>query len=148
MEKYVEYERIKERYNRLQGLFANVLLEKERLLTMTMPSAIRYDKDPVMNSIDQNPLEKYMEKVEDEGLDKKLSKYRQYLKDWGMLLTIKEDELRKSKQKHDRVYVLRIIEGYNIGRVARITNYSRSQIYRILKQIYRELRKDATNCDI
>ncbi len=147
MEKYVEYERIKERYNRLQGLFANVLLEKERLLTMTMPSAIRYDKDPVMNSIDQNPLEKYMEKVEDEGLDEKLSKYRQYLKDWGMLLTIKEDELRKSKQKHDRVYVLRIIEGYNIGRVARITNYSRSQIYRILKQIYRELRKDATICD-
>lgn len=147
MEKYLEYERIKERYNDFQALFARALLEKERLLTMTMPSAIRYDKDPVMNSIDQNPLEKYMEAVEDEGLDEKLSQYRQNLKDWGMLLAIKEDELRKSKLKHDRVYVLRIIEGYNIGRVARITNYSKSQIYRILKQIYREMRKDATKCD-
>ena len=141
MEKYIEYERIKERYNSFQALFAEVLLEKERLLTKTLPNAIRYDREHVLTTIDGNLFEDYMVAVEDEGLEEKLSHYRQSLKDWGMLLSIKEEELRQSKLKHDRVYVLRIIEGYNIGKVARITNYSKSQIYRIMKQIYKTCEK-------
>lgn len=145
MEKYIEYERIKDRYNNFQALFAQILLEKERLLTKTLPNAIRYDRDPVITSVDGNPLEDYMIAVEDKGLEEKLNNYRQNLKDWGILLSIKETELRQSKLKHDRVYVLRIIEGYNIGKVARITNYSKSQIYRILKQIYKTCDKMRQN---
>ena len=137
MERYLEYELIKERYNSFQALFAQVLLEKERLLTKTLPNAIRYDREHVLTSVDGNPLEDYMIAVEDEGLEAKLSHYRQGLKDWGILLSIKEDELRRSPEKIDRIYALKFIDGYNIGKVAKITSYSRSQVYRILKQIYK-----------
>lgn len=141
MEKYLEYERIKDRYNNFQALFAQVLLEKERLLTKTLPNAIRYDREKVLVSVDGNPLENYMIAVEDEGLEEKLSQYRQNLKDWRVLLEIKEGELRKSQEKTDKIYVMRCIDGYGINRIAKIMSYSKSQVYRILDKIYKRCDK-------
>lgn len=137
MEKYLEYERIKERYINFQARFADALLEKERLLTKTLPNTIRYDRDHVLASVDGNPLEDYMIAVEDKGLEDKLSHYRQNLKDWRVLLEIKEEELRKSQDKMDKIYVMRCIDRYGINRIAKIMSYSRSQVYRILARIYK-----------
>lgn len=145
MEKYLEYEHIKERYNSVQALFAQVLLEKERLLTKTLPNAIRYDGLKVQSSQDGNPLEEYMISVDDEGLDIKLNHYRQALTDWRVLLEIKEDELRKSPEKIDRIYVLKCIDGYGINRILRVTNYSRAQLYRFLERIYKTCDKMRQN---
>ena len=58
-ERYLEYECIKAKFVDLQEQFAKVLLEKERLFTRTLPSAIRYDKDKVQCMPDDNPLERY-----------------------------------------------------------------------------------------
>lgn len=135
MERYLEYESIKERYESFQNLFAKILLEKERLMTKTLPNAITYDGLKVQSSVDGNPLEEYVLSVEDEGLDLKLNRYRQALSDWRMLLDLKERELRESRESIDRVYVMRNLDGYSINRVAKVMSYSRSQVYRILGKI-------------
>lgn len=140
MDKYLEYEGIKERYESFQQLFAKILLEKERLLTKTLPNAIRYDGLKVQSSVNGNPLEEYVLSVEDEDLDVKLNQYRQSLTDWKMLLDLKERELRQSTAVIDRIYVYRYLEGYSVNRICRSINYGRAWVYRKISQI--EKRRD------
>lgn len=132
---YLQYEQYKARYNDLQNIFASILLEKESMFTKVMPNAIRYDKDRVQSSVDGNMLENYVIKLEESGVDEKLDKVRQTLRDWEMLLDAKERDLRKSKDKFDRVYTFKYLDGYGIKKICKIMNYSRPQIYRILNQI-------------
>lgn len=140
-ERYVDYERFKARYQRIQTMFADVLLEKERLFTKTLPNAITYDKDLVSHSVDGNPLEMYVLACEDEKLDEKLAKYRQYINDWYVLMAVKERDLRASKAIDDRIYVCRYLDGYGIGRMIGELHYSKPSIYRRLKTISRNLEK-------
>lgn len=145
MERYLEYERCRVKYTEVQEVFAKVLMEKERLFTKILPSAIRYDKDKVQSTIDGNPLEDYVISVEDKELDEKIAKYRQILKDWQMLLDIKEAELRRSRAIIDRVYVYRYLDQLGINRIARLMNYSRSQVYRKIQMINKKMRQNATS---
>ena len=111
-ELYLEYERIKNKYAAVQEQFAQALMEKERLFTRTLPSAIRYDKDKVQNSVDDNPLEDFVISAEEKELDGKISRFRTLLDDWRVLLEVKEAELRKSKDIFNIIYVMRYIDGY------------------------------------
>ena len=134
---YLEYEQTKDNLERAKKLFAKAILEKERLITKTMPSAITYDKDTVMSSRDDNPLESYIISSETKHVDELIAKYRQSLSDWSVLLEYQEKELRKSKDKYDIIYTMKCIDCMGINKIARIMNYSKSQVYRILKQIYK-----------
>ncbi len=144
---YLEYEQYKARYRFLQERFEKVLLEKEILFTRTLPNAIRYDRDQVQTSIDGNVLDDYVISLEEQKIDETLDHIRTSLKDWQILIDLKENELRKSKDKYDRVYLLRFIDGVGINRIAREMSYSRAQIYRILRQIERKIPKHETKCD-
>lgn len=140
-ELYLDYERIKLKYTTLQEQFARVLLEKERLYTKTLPSAIRYDKDKVMTTVDGNPLEDFVISVEDKSLDDKIERFRQLMKDWAVLLEVKEGELRRSRDIFNRIYVLKYLDNYSVSRIAKILHYDRTQIYRKLKQMWKRCNK-------
>ena len=140
---YLEYERFKVKYNEMQETFAQILMEKERLFTKTLPNAITYDRDQVQTSISGNPLEEYVISMDEKRIDEKLSKTRESLKDWEMLLKMKENELRASYSIPDKIYVCRYIDGYGINKIAKTINYSKSQVYRILSQIDKKLRQNA-----
>ena len=140
---YLEYERFKVKYDEMQEIFAQILMEKERLFTKTLPNAIRYDRDQVQTSISGNPLEEYVVSMDEKKIDEKLSKTRESLKDWEILLKIKEKELRASHAIPDRIYVYRYIDGYGINKIAKTINYSKSQVYRILNQIDKKMRQNA-----
>lgn len=142
---YLEYEMYKIKYIESQEQFSMVLTEKERLLTKTMPSAIRYDKDKVQSSPTGNILEDYVVALEDEHIDEKLNQLRQILNDRKLLLEIKERELRQSQDMPDKVYVHRYIDGHGINRISRDLSYSKSQIYRILGQIEKRCDKMRKN---
>ena len=139
---YMEYDLCKSKYIELQKKFDSVLTEKERLFTKTQPKAIVYDKDHVQTSHDVNIVEEYVVALEKGQIDDKLNNLRALLDDRWKLLMLKEIELRKSQCKEDKIYTYRYLDGYNIGRIAKILNYSKSQVYRILQEI-----KDATICD-
>lgn len=138
---YLEYERIKTKYTALQEQFARILLEKERLYTKTLPSAIRYDKEKVMSTIDGNPLEEFVINVEDKALDEKIARFRELLTDWAVLLETKERELRRSKDIFNKIYVLKYLDNYSVSRIAKILHYDRTQIYRKLKQMWKRCNK-------
>lgn len=138
---YLEYERIKTKYTALQEQFAKILLEKERLYTKTLPSAIRYDKEKVMSTIDGNPLEEFVINVEDKALDEKITRFRELLTDWAVLLETKERELRRSKDIFNKIYVLKYLDNYSVSRIAKILHYDRTQIYRKLKQMWKRCNK-------
>ena len=140
-ELYLEYERIKTKYTALQEQFAKILLEKERLYTKTLPSAIRYDKEKVMSTIDGNPLEEFVINVEDKALDEKITRFRELLTDWAVLLEAKERELRRSKDIFNKIYVLKYLDNYSVSRIAKILHYDRTQIYRKLKQMWKRCNK-------
>lgn len=140
-EKYLEYESTKNNIEKSKKAFAKAILEKERLITKTMPSAINYDKDTVMSSRDDNPLESYVISSETKHLDEIIAKHRQNLSDWSVLLEYQEKELRKSQDKYDIIYTMRCIDCMGINKIARVMNYSKSQVYRILKQIYKRCDK-------
>ena len=128
-EKYLEYEQIKAKYTDLQERFARVLLEKERLFTRTLPSAIRYDKDKIQSTVDGSPLEDFVISVDTKEIDIKIKRLRHHLNDWGVLLTVKETALRKSPTLIDRIYVMRYLDGYSVNKVCRTLHYEKSRIY-------------------
>ncbi len=134
-ERYLEYECIKAKFVDLQEQFAKVLLEKERLFTRTLPSAIRYDKDKVQTTVDGNPLEDFVISAEEKRLDAKIKRLRHHLSDWGVLLSVKEVALRKSTLLTDRIYVMRYLDGYGVNKMCKILHYEKSRIYQILQGI-------------
>lgn len=132
---YPEFELYKARYLSLQEQFNVILTEKERLITKTMPSAITYDKDKTSASPSDNPLEDYVISLEEKQIDIKLDKIGTLLELRKKLLECKEQELRLSPDKYDRIYKYRFIEGMGVKKISRIMGYSRAQIYKDLEKI-------------
>lgn len=140
-ERYTDYESYLVRYEYIQVQFVRVLLEKEKLLTRTLPSAIRYDKDKVQNTIDDNPLEDYVISVEEKELDVKIARLRRHLDDWRVLMDVKEGELRKSQVLIDRVYVMKYLDGLSVNKICRILHYEKTRIYELLTEIAKNGKK-------
>ena len=138
---FLEYERARIKYSEAQMRFDEALTEQERLLTRTMPNAIRYDKVNVKTSPNGNVLDDYVIAKEEKKIDKKISRLRQLLSDREKLLRLKEKELRMSKDNLDQVYCMRFIDNKRTYLIAKTLNYSESQIYRILDKIQRIIEK-------
>lgn len=138
---YVEYEIYKSRFRTAQMWFDDALLEKERLFTKTQPSAITYDRDIVQSSPSGDILDNYVISLEEKKINDKIEPFRQMLIDRERLLIIKEAELRRSPDKYDKIYVMKYLEGWSIGRICKQMNYSRSQVYKILDSITKKIRK-------
>ena len=109
---YIEYEECLSKYRDIQNKFDDLLCQKEQ--TLNQP---------------------WLDPNHEDILDKDLASVRQILIDRVQLVKMKEEELRKSQDKYDRIYVNRFLDGYGMNRLARVNNYSKSQIYRILEQI-------------
>lgn len=140
-ERYIDYESYLVRYEHIQAQFVRVLLEKEKLLTRTLPCAIRYDKDKVQNTIDDNPLEDYVISAEEQELDIKIARLRRHLEDWRVLMDVKEEELRKSQVLIDRVYAMRYLDGIGVNKMCRILHYEKTRIYELLTEIAKNGKK-------
>ncbi len=139
---FLEYERAKNKYSKAQMWLDDALTEQERLLTKTMPNAIRYDKVNVKSSPNGNVLDDYVIAKQEKKIDNKICRMRQLLADRERLLKLKENELRVSKDKLDQIYCMRYVDDKRIYLIAKTLNYSESQIYRILDKIQREIRKN------
>ena len=139
---YPEYVQYKSKYEELQNRFASLLLEKEKLFTDTFPRGITYDKDKVQCMPDDNPLERYAVTMDEKQIDEKLDTLRRQIKDWSILIDVKENELRKSKDVPDRIFTLRYLDGVSVSRISNIVSYSKKQIYRILGKMDKTISKN------
>lgn len=140
---YLEYEEQKQRYNATYAEFEAILSEKETLFAQTQLQAVDYGKDRVSGSSGVNAFERYIIAKEKARIDERLAEARSLLNDRREILDAKEKELRKSPWVTDRVYLYKKIERRRVFWIAKRMNYSKSQIYRILKKIDDNI-KDAT----
>ena len=136
---FVEYERCKDIYIELQAKYESVMLEKERLFTRVMPNAINYDKEDIQTSISSNMLDEYILALEKNKVDERLESIKSMLADRQRLLTMKEQALRKSPDKYDRLYVMRYLDGMSVRQMTRRMHLSKTQIYRILDEIRQKI---------
>ena len=139
---YPEYEKTKTKFYDLQRRFAQLMMDKERIYTNTLPSGIRYDKDIIQTS-PTIPLENYVAQLEE--IEKKITQVKDLAKDWEILLSVKERELRQSNETPDRIYVMRYLDRWGISRISKSIAYSRSQTYKILKKIDKTVEKMTQN---
>ena len=68
--------------------------------------------------------------------------YGSILEDRERLLKLKEIELRKSKDWHDKVYVYKYIDNLSVNEIKYKMHYCRSNIYEILKKIRKNIGLD------
>ena len=89
--------------------------------------------------------EQYISKKEEKRIDDRLAEARSLLIERETLLRIKEDELRESKDLNDRLYVARVLDHMKMQKMTKFLNYSESHIYRMLGEIYSEIKKMREN---
>ena len=87
--------------------------------------------------------EEYAIEVERRRIKERLAEAREILSDRKLLLDIKEEELRKSKDIYNRVYTCKWVDGMKAQAIIDETGYSRSQVYNIIDHLTAQLERSA-----
>lgn len=132
---YLNYDLLRQKYLEAQYRYDVALSEREKLFAKTQPKSVQYDGGPGAGGGEINLFDDYLIEKERRQTDERLAEARQLMNDRKEMLRIKEQELRSSRDLHDKVYRLRYIEKRNIRWIAANTGYSESQVYRILASI-------------
>ena len=132
---YIIYEEYKNKYYETQREYDIILTEKEKLFSITQPSAVKFDKEVVSGGITDNTFERYLILKEEKKIDQRLEEIKSLLDDRERLLKLKEQELKTSTNIQDKIYKYRYIDKLKVYKIAKLVGYSEPQIYRILKTI-------------
>ena len=137
---YIEYEEYKSKYNEAQRSYNDILNEKEELFARTQPKATQIKGDKTTGGKHNNTFDDYLIQKERKNIDKRLAEIKSILDDRERLVKLKEMELRASNNPYDKIYRCRCIDKLTIEKTARLSNYSRSQVFNILKEIRKHLK--------
>lgn len=137
---YEEYEEYKNKYYEAQRKYNDILNEKEELFAKTQPKATNITEEKTTGGKRENLFDEYLIQKEKKNIDARLKEVKSILDDRERLLKLKEQELRLSKSGHDKIYRCRYIDRLTIEKTARISNYSRSQVFNILKEIRKRVK--------
>lgn len=85
--------------------------------------------------------EEYAIEVERRKIKERLAEAREILSDRKLLLEIKEEELRKSKDIYNRIYTCKWVDGMKAQAIIDETGYSRSQVYNIIDHLTAQLER-------
>lgn len=143
---FLDYEQFKAKYFETQQKYNEILSEKEALFEKTQPNSIDFEKERVSGGTPRNAFDDYLIEKERKRIDDRIAEAKSLLEDRMELLKIKEQELRSSKDIHDSIYLFRFIDHRSAHWIAKRKGYSKSQVYRILHVIEKQI-KDATKCD-
>lgn len=136
---YIKYEEYKRNYHNTQETFNDLLNEQERLFSITQPQSTSYDKDKTNGGKISNAFDNYVIAKQESDIDRRLAEARSILKDRKLLLDSKEEELLKSKDWYDKIYVLRYINKKTIRQIEKEIPLSKSEIDRKIKKIAKSI---------
>lgn len=140
---YIDYAVYLQRYHDAQERLAKIIAEQEELFGRTQPNATDYSADKVNATPNAAPFDAYLIAKEKSKIDERKLEAQEIVRDREKLLKLKERELRASKDTHDRIYCMRVLDKWAAHRIADRIGYSTVQIYRILR-IIEDRCKDAT----
>ena len=138
---YLTYEEYKRNYYKVQKLYNEILEEKEKLFAKTQPKSIKFDKINVDGGNISNSFDDYLIIKEKKQIDKRLNEIKIISEDRKKLLDAKEDELRKSKEWIDKIYVYKYIENLQVRKIIHLVPYEEAQVYRKLEEIKKTLKE-------
>ena len=138
---YLTYEEYKRNYYKVQKLYNEILEEKEKLFAKTQPKSIKFDKINVDGGNVSNSFDDYLIIKEKKQIDKRLNEIKIISEDIKKLLDAKEDELRKSKEWIDKIYVYKYIENLQVRKIIHLVPYEEAQVYRKLEEIKKTLKE-------
>lgn len=137
---YIQYENCKNKYYAAQKEYERIVDERETLFMKTQPKATDTTKDRVSGGANNNAFDNYLIQKEKKQLDVRLEEARSILNDRKELFRLKEEELRKSTNIHDRIYTHKFLDNMKVYKIARLVGYGEAQIYRILKIIRKNIK--------
>lgn len=141
---YEEYEAIWSKIRSIEKKLFKLIDKRSKLFDKTQPKTTQYDKELVDGKKQTNIQEQYV--IEEEYLNERIMQLNITLDDLYQVLKRKRDELRQSKNIYDRIYYYFRIERISVYKIANLTSYSQSQIYRKLEKIGIKT-KDAKKCE-
>lgn len=130
-----EFDGIERGYKAARQLLRELLERDDELFQRTQPGAIRYDQDKVQSSGGEDKLLAYVAQRQAEHLDDRIRIARLHVTEWEEYRMRSLQELRRSRNPEDRVYVLRMVDGLSVRKVARLVGYDKRHVYRILKKM-------------
>ena len=139
---YIEYEEYKYRYYEVQKKYNQILNEKEELFAKTQPKATQIIGEKTAGGKHVSAFDEYLIQKEKKNIDQRLAEVKSILDDRERLVKLKELELRASKDSYDKIYRCRYLDRLTIEKTARLSNYSRAQVFNILRKIKKSIRKD------
>lgn len=138
---YLTYEEYKRNYYKVQKLYNEILEQKEKLFAKTQPKSTKFDKINVDGGNISNSFDDYLIIKEKKQIDKRLDEIKIISEDRKKLLDAKEDELRKSKEWIDKIYVYKYIENLQVRKIIHLVPYEDAQVYRKLEEIKKTLKE-------
>ena len=140
---YLDHVRVERKYRAALRTYEEICDEKQVLFQRTQPGAIDYGKERVGGS-PEDPLEQYIQALEDKQIDKRLEAAKQIVEDRRAELDAIRNELYESNSLNDKIYRMRKIENLPVPGIARRVYMSESQVYRILEKIEKKTRENAS----
>lgn len=136
-------------FMKAQRTLENILNEQELLLQRVQPksSLAEHEREFLPSSpatggkILTRKAEEYAIETERRKIKERLSEAREILSDRKLLLQIKEEELRKSKDIYNMIYTAKWVDGMKADAIVESTGYSRSQVYNIINHLEKQLER-------
>ena len=136
MELFIEHYKLNEEYKKAKKEFEKALAKKSQLLYSVVPKSANFENELVKGS-SSNKFLNYTIKMEE--IDKEINVRRNLRDVLEYRLKLKEIELNNSSNILDKVYLLRYVDERKVRYICIKTNYSKTQIYRILEEIKKKI---------
>ena len=140
---YHEHNAAKKAYEDAKSVYKGIMDEKAELFARTQPSSVKASEKVAGGGAKRTPFDDYLVAVERAEIDRRIGEAKNIMLERRALLQTLEADLRASKIREDKVYLLRYVECWKVQRIARYMHYSEAQIYRILAFVLESL-NDAT----
>ena len=132
---YIEYLDIQNKYILSMQEVDKILNEKELLFQRTQPKSPVMDQERVSGGSPENKIESYIIELERKKIDERLKRAKEIMNDRHELYLLSLEDLKRSKDKYDIVFVLKWMDGKNAREISKIMHYSESHVYRMINKI-------------
>ena len=136
---FQEYVAAKKDRERAEELYKGVLREIEDVFEMTQPKSLPTDIDRVVSSPGGGPFDLYLAEKERRQLDQRLEEAERLMNARDEILREKKEALFRSLEPEDVVFREKYVIGTKPSVIARKTNYSQSQVYRLIQKIHAKI---------
>lgn len=135
-------------YLRAQKAVEEIIDQQEMLIQRLQPksSLAEHEREhlpanPTGGGQKVNKAEEYVISMEQLMIKARLAEARAVLNNRKILLDLKEEELRKSRDIFNMIYTLKWVDNLKSELIIEETGYSRSQVYNIINQLERQLER-------